>query len=463
MPTRLSLAGAAVVVAIALAPSTALAVVPANDTPFAPAAFAPYLTANGTPREQEAVAELVEARPDRDVPRCFGRASFARTVWYRVPEVPVAQEITVEATGRTLDPIDLAAFVQPGLLPPPAPPAPPPPTARSAQAAGFSEPNVCAGIEDGGASSAEEPASAVALRVPANYPLLIQVGRRGRVSSPANERVLLSLDAAPIEGLVQPFGDRADSTTPTASGKRPTSVDLAQATTTGEDPAQPLCPSLGTVWRRLTPGFSGRRLISVSGAAATTLAVFEGSKPTRANALDCVNRERRGPLQMIVRTRKQRPLWIRVGSDRLAAAPALLAVEPGARATVIDGGPGGFDPSAGGPGRGFPSACLSARIERARISGPRLTGAARQRNGFIRVPVRIAVRGAPVCDAQLRLYGPRGRIYAQGRAVRLRGRQVVRLPRLRTFRPGKYRLSVTGVSDLGRRVSVRTRVAGRLG
>ena len=375
----------------------------------------------------------------------------------------MAQELTIEATGRTLDPIDLAAFVQPGILPPPVPPVPPPP-ARSAQAiATLAEPNVCAGVEDGGASSAEEPASAVALRIPANYPLLVQVGRRGPVSSADDERVLLSLDAAPIEGLVQPLGDRADSTTPAASGKRPTPVDLAQATTTGEDPAQPLCPSLGTVWRRLTPGYTGQRLISVSGSAATTLAVFEGSKPTRANALDCVNRERRGPLQMVVGARKQRPLWIRVGSDRLAAAPALLAVEPGARATVIDGGPGGFDPTAGGPGRGFPSACLSARLERARISGPRLTGSAGQRNGFVRVPLRIVVRGASVCDAELRLYGPRGRIYAQGRAVRLRGRRVVRLPRLRTFRPGRYRLSVTGVSELGRRETVRTRVAGRLG
>ena len=85
MPTRCLLAGAAAVLAVALVPPTALAALPANDTPFAPGVFTPYLTANGTPREREAVAELVESRPDRAVPRCFGRSSFARTVWYRVP------------------------------------------------------------------------------------------------------------------------------------------------------------------------------------------------------------------------------------------------------------------------------------------------------------------------------------------------------------------------------------------
>lgn len=84
------------------------------------------------------------------------------------------------------------------------------------------------------------------------------------------------------------------------------------------------------------------------------------------------------------------------------------------------------------------------------------------RNGFVRVPLRIVVRGASVCDAELRLDGPRGRIYALGRAVRLKGRQVVLLPRLRTFRRGSYRLRVTGVSALGRREPVRTSVRGRL-
>ena len=430
----------------------AAAAPPVNDPPLAAGAFSPYTTANGMPREQQAIAELLESTPDPGVPLCFGPASFARTVWYRVPEAPVAQELTVEATGRTLDPIDLAAYVQPELLPAPALP----PAVMTTVA------NVCAGIEDGGASAAEEPASAITLRVPANHALLLQVGRRGRMSSADDERVVLSLDADPLADLIPPLGDRADAATPFASGKRPTPLDLAQSTVTGDDPAQPACPSMGTVWRRLTPASRGRRLVSVSGRAATTLAVFAGRTPTSANALDCVNRERGGPLEMLVRARKRQPLWIRVGSDRLAAAPALLRVEPGADATVIDGGPGGFDPSPGGPGRGFPGGCQRGQDERIRITGPRLTGFAPQLNGSARVPLRIVVRRGSVCDAQLRLYGPRGRIYGEGRAVRLKGGEVVVLSRRRSFRPGVYRLRVTGMSRLGVRKSVRTRVGGRL-
>jgi hypothetical protein len=47
--------------------------------------------------------------------------------------------------------------------------------------------------------------------------------------------------------------------------------------------------------------------------------------------------------------------------------------------------------------------------------------------------------------------------------VRLKGRRLVLLPRLRTFRRGNYRLRVTGVSALGLRVPVRTSVRGRVG
>ena len=56
--------------------------------PPAPAPFAPYTAANGRPRDLQAIAELVEATPDPGVPRCLGAASFARTVWYRIPAVP---------------------------------------------------------------------------------------------------------------------------------------------------------------------------------------------------------------------------------------------------------------------------------------------------------------------------------------------------------------------------------------
>jgi hypothetical protein len=72
------------------------------------------------------------------------------------------------------------------------------------------------------------------------------------------------------------------------------------------------------------------------------------------------------------------------------------------------------------------------------------------------------VRGASVCDAEVSLFGPRGRLYAQGRVLRLTGRRVVRLPRLRTIVDGTYRLRVRGVSAVGTRVRIRGRVRGRL-
>ena len=78
------------------------------------------------------------------------------------------------------------------------------------------------------------------------------------------------------------------------------------------------------------------------------------------------------------------------------------------------------------------------------------------------MPLRIVVRGARVCDAELRLYGPRGFLYAKGQAIQLKGRRRVELPRLRTFVRGRYRLEVTGMSRLGERVEVRTKVEGRL-
>src|SRR3954466_740614 len=216
--------------------ATAHAAPPGNDAPSAPAAFAPYTAANGVPTEQQAIAELAEARADRGVPRCLGAASFARTVWYRIPEAPVAQEITVDASGRTLEPIDLAAFVQPRFVPPPPPPPPPPASLPPAAAAQLQAavPNTCAGLGDGGASDAEEPGSAVTLRVPPNHPVLVQVGRRGTRGTADDERVVLSLFARPLAVFAPVPGDVAGSRTPTVRARRSIGVPLANATITGE-------------------------------------------------------------------------------------------------------------------------------------------------------------------------------------------------------------------------------------
>ena len=64
-------------------------------------------------------------------PAAWAPSSFQRTVWYRLPESPVATQLTLEATGRTLNVVDLAAFVQPAVRP-----APPPATHAPARPAG---------------------------------------------------------------------------------------------------------------------------------------------------------------------------------------------------------------------------------------------------------------------------------------------------------------------------------------
>src|SRR3954464_9950722 len=97
----------------ALAPAAAAAP-PSNDPPTGAAPFEVYTAVNGIPTERQAIAELAEATPHPGGPPCLGPASFLRTVWYRIPATQTPRELTVEASGRTLGVVDLAAFVQPG-------------------------------------------------------------------------------------------------------------------------------------------------------------------------------------------------------------------------------------------------------------------------------------------------------------------------------------------------------------
>jgi hypothetical protein len=195
-----------------------------------------------------------------------------------------------------------------------------------------------------------------------------------------------------------------------------------------------------------------------------TLTVFEGSIPRGNFALDCVNRggDSGGPLEMLVQARRRKPLWIRVGTDRPPdAAEAALRLKPAA--LVIDGGPGGTDPTTGGPGGGLPSSCAKSRPSVARVGGRSLTGRPRALNRRRTVPLRLTVRGSRLCDVELELVGPRGRVYATGTAIYLRGSRLVRLNRVRTLVRGGYRLRVTSVSgDLGERIRVRSTLRGRL-
>jgi hypothetical protein len=451
---RARLFGVLVATAIATAAlptAIAAAAPPSNDGPTAPLGFTPQNAENGTPQDQQAIADLAEATPDRNVPRCLGPQSFARTVWFAVPPTSTPQEITVEATGRTLGVLDLAAFVQPPNGDPLRPTTNPP--------------NACGGVGSGGADAAEEPTSGVTLRVPAGRAVLIQVGRRGTPGSAEDERAVLSLDVAPLPAPTTGLpGDSADAGTPSAHIARATSVPLGGATLTGEDPAEPPCPSLGSVWRRVVPTKGGPRLISVNGIEASTLTVFTGSTPTTANALDCVNRVGRGDIQMKVPTRAGRTLWIRIGTDRPPdRTNATLSVLPGADAFVVDGGPAGFDPTSGGPGGGLPSECAKADAAQASLVGPRITGKAKQLNRHRAVRVTLNLKKGPVCDASIELVGPRGHVYATSRTLRLKtGRRAVTLHRHLRLARGGYRVRVTALSRLGEHVLVRSAVKGKL-
>lgn len=455
---------AALVIAVVFNTGVAMAA-PPNDSPAGAGVFAPYSAPNGTPTQQEAVADLATATPDAGVPRCLGSRSFARTVWYRVPESAAGRLMTVEASGRTTAPIDLAAFVQPYVAPPAPAPTPtytPPPVTRQTN---LFEPNVCDGVGAGAGADAADRASAVTLVVPAGHPVLIQVGRRGRVGAAADEPAVVALQATDIPLASAPRGDVATSAPRLGQGS--SRLDLAGATLTGEDPAQPACPALATVWRKVVPGSDGKRLVSVYGNDAASLTVFDGRRPDGDNAVDCVVRRTRGPLQMVVAAERRRPLWVRVGSNSFVGDESVrIRVGDGANATVVNGGAGGFDPTTGGPAGGLPRACDFGDVEAARVSGPSLAGRAGTYNRFVRVPLRLRVTGSLICDATLRLVGPGGHVYAQGRYRALRrGTRLkrVRLPRFRTFVAGRYRLEATGIDGRGRRARAQsTDLTGRL-
>lgn len=457
---------AAVVSVLWLDAGPATAAPPPNDSPAGAGVFAPYSAPNGVPTQQEALADLAEAGPDAGVPRCLLGGSFARTVWYRVPESASGRLMTFEASGRTTDPIDLAAYVQPYVQPPPPTPPPPPYTPPPVRRqTNLFEPNACDGVGAGAGADAADRSSAVSLLVPAGYPVLVQVGRRGPVGAPLDEAAVVALEAVDIALARSPRGDVA-SRAPRL-GRGSSRLDLAGATITGEDPAQPACPALATVWRKVVPGSSGRRLVSVYGNDASSLTVFEGRRPTGDNAVDCVVRRTGGPLQMVVSAERRRPLWIRVGSDSFVGdETARIRVSDGTNSTIVNGGSGGFDPTPGGPAGGLPGACDSADVTRARVSGPDLRGRAGTYNRFVRVPVRIRVTGSAICDATLRLIGPGGSVYAQGRFRALRRSTSLRtvvLPRFRTFRAGRYRLEATGVDLRGRRARAESiALSGRL-
>src|SRR3954451_5963510 len=253
MEARMTLKAAlipALLLVAALAPAAAAAP-PSNDPPTAAAPFEVYTAVNGIPTERQAIAELAEATPDPGVLPCLGSASFLRTVWYRIPATQTPRELTVEASGRTLAVVDLAAFVQPG-----------------GGTTVTKLPNVCAGAGVGGGDAAGDATSGLTIRVGAFRDVLIQVGRRGPVGSPDDERVQLSLGetALPVED--GPDGDRADGGAPSIPRRGLTRVALAGAPTTQEAPFVAPCPAAASFWRRVRLPSSGCWTFSLDGTDA---------------------------------------------------------------------------------------------------------------------------------------------------------------------------------------------------
>ena len=418
----------ALLLAAALAP-VAAADPPPNDAPAAAGQFGVYTAVNGTPTELTATAELAEARPDPGVPPCLGAGSFARTVWYRIPATQFPRELTIEASGRTLDVVDLAAFVQPG---------PGQTVTRT--------PNVCAGAGVGGGDASADATSGMTLRVGAYRDVLVQVGRHGPVGSPQDEETLLSLYETELPTADGPDGDRAGSATPTIPRGGLASVTLADATTTQEDPFVPPCPAAASVWRRVRPPRTGRWTFTADGGDAATLSVFSGARPRAATLVGCVDRQGPGPLVLPVRARGRRVLWVRIGTDRpVSGSKAQLRFGPAAAGDRLDGG-----------------ACLPS-VARPKVSGSLIGPASvRGQDRGRTLLLRVRVAHAPLCGASFTLTGPKGRVFARGSAGIVRGRQIIAVTRFRKLRRGVYRLQVDslGVGALRARVpsSVRFRL-----
>lgn len=418
----------ALLLVAALAPS-AVAAPPSNDPPTAAAPFEVYSAANGVPAERQAVAELAEATPDPGVVPCLGSGSFLRTVWYRIPATQTPRELTIEASGRTLDVADLAAFVQPG----------PGQTVTKL-------PNMCAGAGVGGGDSAGDRTAGMTLRVGPFRDVLIQVGRRGPVQSPDDERVQLSLAETPLAVGDEPDGDRADGSAPSIPRGGQTTVSLGGATITQEDPFAARCPAAASLWRRVRPPSTGRWTFSADGTDAATLSVFSGAHPAPDSLVGCVDRQGPGPMVLPVPAKGRRLLWVRIGTDRpVAGAVAQLRFRHAIGGDRLDGG-----------------ACLPS-IARPTVGGGLIGPTAVRRAGRSRFMVlRVRVRNGPLCAARFTLTGPRGHTYARGVAGIVRGTQRVGLRRIRRLKRGRYRLRVDALGVGAIRTAVPSTLTFRL-
>jgi hypothetical protein len=266
----------------------------------AAAEFTPITAENGTPTSA-GIAELAEATADPACRLPRGR-SFARTVGFRVPAD--RQRASCASRARAAhDVLDLAAFVQPA-------------------GGNTVEPNACAGRGSGGADASIEPTAGVVLRVPAGRAVLFQVGRRGAPGSADDERAVLSLEARDLGATARPDGDEAGSATPVVRTGRTDAIALGGATITEEEPAQPACPALGSVWRRFVVPVAGVYAFRAEGAQVGTLSLFVGDRPTATTRRAAPTGSARTATSPSRARSRRADVWIRLGTDRRRATPA---------------------------------------------------------------------------------------------------------------------------------------------
>lgn len=289
-----------------LLPGVAVAAPPANDSPQGAIDFEKYSAGNlgggKTADEEQAVIDLSEATADKGVPRCLGAGSFARTVWLKVPAADAVRRVAVEASspsGGTSEVPDLALYVG-------------------------GQSKVAQSCDGPAVGTLLASAAAVEAVVPPGRPLLVQIGRS---AGQMEQRVVASLRADRLEGAPKaPRGDvgRRPPLLKVAKRKR---IALSGATLSAEDPAQPACPAPATVWRRTPITANGRYRVKVRGTDAGSVTLFSGRRPTAANALACENRRKpKSALTAVVKLKRGRLLWTRIGADDIGAGAKVTAI-----------------------------------------------------------------------------------------------------------------------------------------
>ena len=383
-----------------------MAAPPPNDFPAGAGVFAPYSGAERRPDPAGGAGRAGRGDGRRGRPALPGRRLLRAHGLVPRPRVGRRRldDRRGESGGRPTRSTSPPSCSRRVAAPPPPRPPPPP---RDAQSSNRASPTSATAI---GAGAGGDAADRVVRRLPA---------RPGRLSGPDPGRPPRRRSAPPTTSArcVDARGHRRRrcagpraATSPRSatrgSARARTSLDLAGATITGEDPAQPPCPSLGTVWRKLIPGSSGLRVISVSGLAAATPDRLRRPPPERRQRARLRHpRARRQARRWSSPVKRNRPLWVRVGTDRFVgdeAAP--IRVRDGAQRHDRQRRLGRLRPDARRPGGGFPRACDTRRRRATRASAAaRLTGRAGAYNRFMRIPLARPRDRPPICDATLRL------------------------------------------------------------